>query len=81
MDYESAAHLAVHTVFPEVRLKGCNFHFSQALNRKLQQLGLRDTWNDEGATGNVRRNVSMLLSGFRIFNHKFSGFINYQINV
>uniref|UniRef100_A0A915J8B3 Transposase n=1 Tax=Romanomermis culicivorax TaxID=13658 RepID=A0A915J8B3_ROMCU len=30
---------------------GCNFHFTQALNRKLQNLGLREIWNNEGYPG------------------------------
>lgn len=51
MDYEHATHLAAQRVFPDVAIKGCNFHFSQALNRKLQQLGLRELWNDEGVAG------------------------------
>lgn len=51
MDYELAAHQAMRQIFPEIRLRGCNFHFSQALNRKLQQLGLRRIWNDDGVNG------------------------------
>lgn len=51
VDFEQASHIALRQVFPEVILKGCNFHFSQALNRKLQQLGLRYLWNDDGMVG------------------------------
>uniref|UniRef100_A0A915IT24 Uncharacterized protein n=1 Tax=Romanomermis culicivorax TaxID=13658 RepID=A0A915IT24_ROMCU len=36
MDYEIATYNEVSQVFPEVMVKGCNFHFPQALNRKLQ---------------------------------------------
>uniref|UniRef100_A0A915JDF0 MULE transposase domain-containing protein n=1 Tax=Romanomermis culicivorax TaxID=13658 RepID=A0A915JDF0_ROMCU len=50
-DYEHAAHIAIRQIFPDVILKGCNFHFGQAINRKLQQIGLRFLWNDAGLTG------------------------------
>lgn len=51
IDYELAAYAAIRQVLPEVEVKGCSFHFGQALNRKLQSLGLRDVWNDDGAVG------------------------------
>uniref|UniRef100_A0A915JEH2 MULE transposase domain-containing protein n=1 Tax=Romanomermis culicivorax TaxID=13658 RepID=A0A915JEH2_ROMCU len=63
MDYEHAAHIAVQQVFPDVILQGCNFHFGQALNPKLQQLGLRNLWNDEGVTEMSKTNYKLNVIG------------------
>ena len=39
-DFETAAQRAFATVFANVSLKGCNFHYGKALWRKIQALGL-----------------------------------------
>ncbi|XP_065318870.1 uncharacterized protein LOC135926865 [Gordionus sp. m RMFG-2023] len=39
-DYEAAAISALRFVFPNMSIKGCFFHYSQALWRKCQALGL-----------------------------------------
>ena len=38
--FEVAVHNVVRSVFPNSTLHGCLFHYSQALSRKLQELGL-----------------------------------------
>jgi hypothetical protein len=40
MDFEAAAITSLKTVFPTVQISGCHYHFSQAIWRKIQQLGL-----------------------------------------
>ena len=40
-DFEQALIAAMETEFPRTSLRGCYFHFSQSLWRKVQQLGLR----------------------------------------
>jgi hypothetical protein len=34
--YEIAAHTAIEQVFPEVTVARCNFHLTQAMNKKLK---------------------------------------------
>ena len=40
MDFEFAVHNVVRDLMPSTHLKGCPFHFGQALFRNLQRLGL-----------------------------------------
>jgi hypothetical protein len=45
-DFEIAAIKSIQDVFPECRLKGCSFHFRQAVMRHVQQEGLRKQYED-----------------------------------
>ena len=40
LDFEAAVWVALKKVLPSVSLKGCLFHWSQTIWRKIQQLGL-----------------------------------------
>ena len=40
VDFEIAAIQALGTVFPDSRVKGCSFHFRQAVYRRVQREGL-----------------------------------------
>jgi hypothetical protein len=40
-DFELATINAIHDTFPESRVRGCSFHFRQALMRRVQQEGLK----------------------------------------
>jgi len=40
-DFEDATWQALYQVLPDVQLRGCVFHFTQAVWRKIQELGIR----------------------------------------
>ncbi|XP_033756187.1 uncharacterized protein LOC117338932 [Pecten maximus] len=44
LDFEAGCWRAVRSVFPGVDLKGCSFHWAQAVLRKVDSLGLRATF-------------------------------------
>lgn len=56
IDFERAAINAIKCVFPEVSVKGCNFHFNQALWRKVQELGLTTIYRENSE---VRDHIRM----------------------
>lgn len=41
VDYEKSMWAALRLVLPEVDIKGCLFHFNQALYQKVQEIGLQ----------------------------------------
>lgn len=45
LDFEKAAWLAVREVFPTVSIKGCVFHWTQAVWRQVQDLGLKAAYS------------------------------------
>lgn len=47
LDYEIAAIAAIREAFPAALIKGCNFHFTQALWRKVQRVGLASSYKDQ----------------------------------
>jgi len=66
-DFELAAINAVKQVFPEVTVKGCNFHFRQAVLRRLKQEGLQQAYESETSYPEVRTLMSMsMLPAFAI---------------
>ena len=44
VDYEKAAIGALKNIFPNSKIKGCNFHFNQCIFRKIQEIGLRQDY-------------------------------------
>jgi len=44
MDFETAAQNAARTVFPGIMVKGCFFHYTQAIWRKTQQTGMQSSY-------------------------------------
>lgn len=47
VDFEQAAVSAFQCVFPNASIKGCFFHLSQCVYRKLQQSGLQERYKDD----------------------------------
>ena len=61
-DFETAVWQSIRALFPNVKLSGCLFHFSQAIYRKLQELGLQAAYNtDAGTSGVCRRLMALAL--------------------
>ncbi|XP_055996309.1 uncharacterized protein LOC125645645 isoform X2 [Ostrea edulis] len=50
VDFEQRAWKSIHSTFPDATIKGCCFHWSQALWRRFQDLGLAPTYKKRGAT-------------------------------
>ena len=46
-------------MFPTASIKGCEFHFTQAVWRKTQELGLKTTYSQQGAEN---RYIRMLMA-------------------
>ena len=47
-DFEEALHQALQITFPNIELKGCMFHYCQALLRKINNIGYKNRYlNDE----------------------------------
>ncbi|XP_072383861.1 uncharacterized protein [Diabrotica undecimpunctata] len=56
VDFEGAVIQALKTIFPDVRLHRCNYHFNQSLWRNIQSIGLTTQYiNDD----NVRLHLRM----------------------
>jgi len=47
VDYELAAIQALSVAFQDAVLKGCTFHFQQAVLRRVQQEGLKTQYDDQ----------------------------------
>jgi len=48
-DFEMAAINAIRATFPASVVKGCTFHFRQAISRKVQAAGLRQEYEDRSS--------------------------------
>ena len=59
-DFESALWKSVPSVFPTVSIKGCVFHWTQAIWRKIQALGLAPTYRDcKGSHAYMRKIMAL----------------------
>jgi MULE transposase domain len=71
-DFEKGLMMAVETEFPNTRIAGCYFHFTQSLWRHLQDLGLARAYRrDEQFRKFVRRVMAIAFLPLIIVRHKF----------
>lgn len=61
-DFEQAAINAIKLTFPESRLKGCSFHFRQAIMRRVQQEGLKAEYEIKEGDVSVRHWIRLIMS-------------------
>ena len=59
-DFEAATWLSLRVVLPNVEVKGCLFHFTQAVFRKIQSLGLQRAYNVDAGTLALCKNFMAL---------------------
>ena len=60
LDFETAVWKACRAILPGVRLSGCVFHWTQALWRKVQGLGLQSAYiNDQATNSYIRRLIAL----------------------
>ncbi|XP_064650934.1 uncharacterized protein LOC135502208 [Lineus longissimus] len=50
IDFESAMWRAIPTVLPEVKIRGCSFHWAQCIWRKIQEIGLAPAYLHDDVT-------------------------------
>jgi hypothetical protein len=46
VDFDHALHQSLRSTFPEAQLRGCYFHFKQAIRRWCKNHGLLDLWDE-----------------------------------
>lgn len=59
-DFEAAVWQGLRSAIPRVAVKGCTFHWSQAVYRKVQQLGLQTAYSHEPSIFNLIRRILAL---------------------
>jgi len=47
VDFERAVWQALAAEFPDVTVRGCTFHFTQSIWRKVQELGLQKSYMEQ----------------------------------
>uniref|UniRef100_T1JLW5 MULE transposase domain-containing protein n=1 Tax=Strigamia maritima TaxID=126957 RepID=T1JLW5_STRMM len=61
-DFETALENAVSICFPRARVVSCFFHYSQAIRRRVQKLGLIDSYRDNTRiTRTIKRCMALSL--------------------
>ena len=62
-DFELATIQAIELAFPSTEVKGCFFHFAQALNRKISKLGLQVAYREDATFSRFVRQTVALEAG------------------
>ena len=60
LDFEQALWRALKHILPDAEHKGCAFHYSQAVWRKAQNLGLSTAYNEDAGTNKFIRRILAL---------------------
>ncbi|XP_067648894.1 uncharacterized protein [Haliotis asinina] len=60
MDFERAAHNAVRGVFPAASVRGCFFHYTQCISRRVQKEGLVSDYKEDGEVKKLVRRAAAL---------------------
>ena len=60
-DFEKALLQSIAISFPTATVKGCFYHFAQAIWRKIQQLGLQVSYQEEESIRKFFRKVISLV--------------------
>jgi len=63
VDFESAVWQALASEFPDATVKGCTFHFTQSIWRKVQELGLQKAYMERRRAHSFIRYSNRILSG------------------
>ena len=61
IDYETAVQNAARTSFPGITIKGCFFHYTQCIWRKVQNTGMQTHYSDDPIIHQLVRRVAVLL--------------------
>lgn len=62
IDFENSVITTISQLFPQARIRGCLFHFTRAIWRRVQSLGLTTLYQeDQGINKLVRRSMSLPL--------------------
>ncbi|XP_067676265.1 uncharacterized protein [Haliotis asinina] len=60
LDFERAAHNAVRGVFPAASVRGCFFHYTQCIWRRVQKEGLASDYKEDGEVKKLVRRAAAL---------------------
>lgn len=79
IDFESAMIAAIRRVLPGASIKGCFFHYAQAIWRRVQHLGMVQLYNGNPAFRMlVRRFSAMALCPLQLLDELWMAIINEQ---
>ena len=60
VDFEAAIWAVARDVMPHITIRGCAFHWTQAVKRKVQSIGLQGSYTNDVATHKIIRRIIAL---------------------